>query len=269
MINYKKVAIITTAINFDLYKKSNPLFDERYDRYMIDGRDGMHGMDSISYMIKKMKNLDYDYLIMSDEDFFLKSNENLELLIEEMERDNITISGVRDGGVLNHRKFNPFCINTFFSIINLKTIKKYWNKKEVLSNQKINDGEFVLDEILPFKYDENSLFESYYCFYLWSLRKGLKIKYLISKHFENEDTVSNTVYLKENQVIGYHSWYARSYGLHEGHTQRIDKILKMVAPNKTTKSLNYVIWKDYTYKYSKSINKFLKKVYLKFSSSSK
>jgi hypothetical protein len=82
----KNVAILTTVANFDLYYKTNPMFDCKYDRYVIDGKDGMHGIHSLLYMMKKFKNLNYDYIIMADEDFILKSNKAVVDLIAEMKK---------------------------------------------------------------------------------------------------------------------------------------------------------------------------------------
>ena len=43
-------------------------------------------------------------------------------IIKKMIDKNYTVSGVRDGGVIAHRSHNPNVINTFFSVLNLKTI---------------------------------------------------------------------------------------------------------------------------------------------------
>lgn len=258
-----KIAILTTVANFDLYHKSNPLFDVSYDRFVIDGRDEMYGIHSLLYMMKKFKNFEYDYVIMADEDFIISSNKSIVDLIDEMEENNIAVAGVRDGGVINHRKYNPFCINTFFSVLNLKRIKEIWNKEEVLKNQKIAAKEFELEEVLKYEYDELSLYEPYYCFYLWLLRKGKKIKYLTSKTLnENNDDITNVVYDDINNIIGYHSWYARSYGVNKRHTERIDLLLNKIKIPRLT-NVNYVLWKDISFKYIQAIKKFFRKVKMK------
>lgn len=259
-----KIAIVTTVANFDLFDKTNYLFDLRYDRFVIDGRDGMHGIHSLIYMMEKFKNLDYEYIIMADEDFILKSSESIENLIHEMNTKNITVAGVRDGGVINHRKYNPHCINTFFSIIHIKRIKEIWNKKEMLSHQKIKKNEFKIDSVLPYEYDELSLYEPYYCFYLWLLRKGEKIKYLTSKDLNKQsDNITNVVYHDNDTIIGYHSWYARSYGINKKHTDRIDKLFGLIDIS-NPKKVNFVLWKNPTFKYTQMIRKFFRKVKLKF-----
>ncbi|MCL7764212.1 hypothetical protein MPF19_12360 [Polaribacter sp. Z014] len=258
----KKIAVLTTVSNFELYNKTNHLFGLEYDRYVIDGRDGMYGIQSVLYMMKKFKNLDYDYIIMADEDFILQSNKTLIDLIDEMDKNNITVSGVRDGGVINHRNYNPFCINTFFSVINLKKIKLIWNKKEMLSNQKIEIGEFFLNEVLDYQYDECSLYEPYYCFYLWLLRKGEKIKYLTSKSLNlNNDCITNVIY-HNSIIIGFHSWYARAYGSNKKQTERIDLLLNDLDNNSLV-TINYILWKDNTFKYKLYLKKFFRKIMIK------
>lgn len=43
------------------------------------------------FMMKNFKNLDYDYIIMADEDFILKSNEAIVYLIDQMKKNDTTI----------------------------------------------------------------------------------------------------------------------------------------------------------------------------------
>ena len=257
----KKIAILTSVANFKLYTKTNALFNLTYDRYVIDGRNGMYGIHSILFMMKKFKKLDYDYVIMADEDFILNSNKGIQNLISEMEGNNITVSGVRDGGAVSHRNYNPFCVNTFFSIINLKKIKSIWNKKEMLSHQRVEKGEFFLKADLVYNYDELSLYEPYYCFYLWLLRKGEKIKYLTSKTHIDCDPFTNVVYHNKT-LIGYHSWYARSYGENLKHTKRIDNLFSFIEIQ-PIQEINYVLWKDKTFKYVQMLNKNIRKVKIK------
>jgi hypothetical protein len=254
----KKIAILTTVANFELYAKTNFLFNSEYDRYVIDGRNGMHGIDRMLYMMKKFEKLDYDYVIMADEDFILNSNNGIQNLIEEMQENNFTVSGVRDGGAISHRNYNTFCINTFFSIINLKKIKAIWDEKEMLSHQRIKKDEFFLSESLNYDYDELSLYESYYCFYLWLLRKGKKIKYLISKPLNENDVITNVVYY-DKILLGYHSWYARSYGENLKQTKRIDNLFNLMDIY-TEEEINYVLWKDKTFKYVNLFKKNMRKV---------
>ena len=67
---HNNIAILSTVVNFDLYQKSSPLFPKGIPKYVIDGRNGMHAMDSIRYMFKKLKDQNIDWLIMADEDVF-------------------------------------------------------------------------------------------------------------------------------------------------------------------------------------------------------
>jgi hypothetical protein len=55
-----KIALLTTVINWDLYKKSSQYFPEGIQKYVIDGRDGMFGIDSIYFMMEKFKEMDVD-----------------------------------------------------------------------------------------------------------------------------------------------------------------------------------------------------------------
>lgn len=129
-----KIAILSTVINNELYQKSSQLFPQNIQKYVIDGTNGMHGLDSIFYMMKKLKGKGIEWLIMADEDVLFKNPNIVFDVIKKMEFQNYTVCGIRDGGLLSHRNYNPYLINTFFSIINFKKIESIWDKKEVLKH---------------------------------------------------------------------------------------------------------------------------------------
>ena len=68
MVENSKIAMLSTVINFELYAKSSQFFPKDIQKYVIDGRNGMHGLESIIYMMKKLKRRNIEWLIMSDED---------------------------------------------------------------------------------------------------------------------------------------------------------------------------------------------------------
>ncbi|OWP76039.1 hypothetical protein BWG23_09060 [Flavobacterium oreochromis] len=262
MINTSKIAIITTVINWDLYDKSSQYFPNHTDKYVIDGTEGMHGIDSIYYMMKKFQNLDYDWLIMADEDvLFLESNGVFEI-IEYMHAKNYIVCGVRDGGEIGIRSFSPYVINTFFSIINLKKLKVIWDKEEVSKNQYFITNEFK-DELSGLKemFDEESLYEPYYRFYFWLRRKGEKILFL-NAEIPFEDKITTLVSTPNNINLLYHTWYARAYGNNEKHTKRIDKIFDLLYFN-NTKEEKIVVWKDRTYFLRKFFRKVKKRIQMR------
>jgi hypothetical protein len=108
------IAILTTVANFELYSKISQLFPQGIKKYVIDGTNGMHGIHSILYMFKVLKNKDIEYLIMADEDVIFQDPEEVFCIIDHMKNNNITVCGLRDGGMISHRNFNPYVI-IFFS----------------------------------------------------------------------------------------------------------------------------------------------------------
>lgn len=227
-INHSKTAILSTVINFDLYHKSAQLFPSTIQKYVIDGTNGMHGLQSIFYMMKKLRGKSIEWLVMADEDVLFQSPDVVFEIIQKMEKEKYTVCGVRDGGILSHRTYNPFLINTFFSIINFKEIESLWDKKQVLMNHFVLDNEFD-DAITGLKglYDIKSLYEPYYIFYLWLRRNNKQFLFLDSNHPFQEDQITNTVYF-ENKILLHHTWYARAYGNNEKHTKRIDTIFNLL-----------------------------------------
>lgn len=250
----KNIAMLSTVANFDLYAKSAKLFPKGIPKYVIDGRNGMHAMDSIRYMFRKLKDQNIDWLIMADEDVLFIDASLVFSLIDRMERENYTVCGVRDGGLIPHRIQNPFVINTFFSIINFREILAIWDEKEILKQQHTFDGEFKDDlSALQGDYNPTSIFEPYYCFYFWLRRKGKKFLFLeATVPFEN-DPITNLVKDDLGNEMLYHTWYARAYGDNEKHTKRIDAILNRFPVEENT-VVEPIIFKDPTYafrKYSK------------------
>lgn len=254
-----KIAIITTAINKQLYQKSSQFFPTNIQKYVIDGTNGMHGLDSIFYMMKKLKNRNIEWLIMADEDVLFQNSNLVFDIIKKMEFENYSVCGVRDGGLISHRNYNPYLINTFFSIINFKEIELIWDKKDILKNNYILENEFD-DDLgkISGLFNLESLYEPYYCFYLWLRRNKKQFLFLEANHPFKEDEISNAVYFND-KVLLYHTWYARSYGTNEKHTNRINEVLELLIfeNNEISKP---VIFKHRTFLLKRKIIKLYKRI---------
>ena len=259
-MNKSNIAILTTVANFELYGITSKLFPKNIRKYVIDGREGMHGIHSLYFMIEKLKNENINWLIMADEDVIFKDADAVFSIIEKMEKEEFTVAGVRDGGVIKHRKFNPYMINTFFSILNLKEVLSIWNKTEIPKNQYIKPNEFEGKPLnLKGTFDINNLYEPYYCFYLWLKRQQKKFLYLEAQMYE--DDISNTVLFK-NELILYHTWFARSYGVNEKHTKRINSILLGINIDTSLSEIgkDVTIFKDANFAKKQKIKKLFKKI---------
>lgn len=227
MIDKKRIGIITTVSNWALYKKTSLFFPEGIKIFTIDGTTGFYGLKSITFFLKKLKVYNLDWLIMADEDVIFINPDGVFDLISFMENDKYTVAGMRDGGVLQWRDKNPHMINHFFAILNLKEIYPIYMENEVLKNQFIVEDEFPKID-LPYKnFDEYSLFEPYYCFYLWLLRKGKKIKYLDAVTPFQNDFATTLLFDQEGRELLYHTWYARFYKKNKFHTARIEKVISI------------------------------------------
>ena len=254
-----KTAILSTIINFELYRKSAQLFPKNTKKYVIDGTNGMHGLQSVFYMMKKLRGKDIEWLVMADEDVLFQNSNLVSEIIQKMEKEQYTVCGIRDGGLLLHRTYNPFLINTFFSIINFKEIESIWDKKQMLNNNFILDNEFDDDlEGLKGMYNVKSLYEPYYVFYLWLRRNNKRFLFLDSNHPFEEDQISNTVYF-ENKILLHHTWYARAYGISEKHTKRIDAIFDLLNFENSLQ-INPVVFKDKWHYWSVKVSKCFKRI---------
>ncbi|MDP3358911.1 MAG: hypothetical protein Q8S41_06125 [Lutibacter sp.] len=246
LINNSKIAILSTVNNFNLYSKSSGLYPLNIQRYVIDGRNGMFGIHSINYMMKIFKRKNIDWLILMDEDALFIDPKLIFPLIKEMFLSDYIVCGVRDGGMLPERAGNPYVINPFFSIINLKKLKQIWNKKEMLSNHYIRKGEFDDDlSFLKYPYNINSMSEPYYCFYFWLKRKNQKLLYLDATLPFVDDQITNTVQDLNGKSILYHTWFSREYGDERGrHTARIDAVFNQFSLSTNTNDLKPIIYRD-------------------------
>lgn len=256
------IAILSTVVNKELYKKSSQLFPQNIQRYVIDGTQGMFGIDSICYMMHKLKGKRIDWLIMADEDVFFEDPEAVFDIIKKMEIQNYTVCGIRDGGIISHRIHNPYLINTFFSIINFKEVESIWKEKVVLKNQYSIENEFE-DDLSNLKgmYNVLSVYEPYYCFYLWLRRNKRKFLFLDSSQPFQEDKITNAV-LFEDKVLLYHTWYARSYGVNKKHTARINTILESLKfENKII--LEAIVFKHKTFFFIRRARKLHKKIVIR------
>jgi hypothetical protein len=250
-MNNSRIVLISTVINKELYQKSSKLFPKDIPRFVIDGVNGMHGLDSIFYLMKKLKDRDIKWLIMADEDVLFENSDMVFDIIKKMESQNYSVCGIRDGGLISHRNYNPYLINTFFSIMNFKEVELIWNKKEVLKNQYILNNEFDDDLTnLNTEFDTLSVFEPYYCFYLWLRRNKKQFLFLDTKLPFPDDELTNAVYFEEN-ILLYHTWHARSYGINKKHTNRINKVFEVLQfKNETIKNAtitNEIVLKHRTF----------------------
>lgn len=260
--NYDRIALVTTVSNKLLYRKTVKTFPDNIDLIAIDGTRGLFGIDSIKFMFNKLSSQKYDYIIMADEDVLFINNKEVFNLVDKMRRENIVVCGVRDGGVLSWRGKNPYLINPFFCILDFKQIKLIYNENEIEKNQYILENEFNDDlSTLVYKFDKNSIFEEYYCFFLWLRRLNMNFYFLnaISNSFEN-DLETTTVFDDRGNALLYHTWYARTYGKNEYHTARIDKIINICVHDKDLKKVKIIWLKDVFFNIKKDLNKIKNKI---------
>lgn len=240
-----RLAIVTTVSNWRLYRKALKTFPTEIDKIAIDGTKGLYGLSSILFTLKKMRKTSYDWIIFADEDVFFNKNINFYCIIKFMISNNYVVSGVRDGGAINHRKYNPYAINSFFFILNYKIIKNKISESDIINTKYLNSKNLNLDNLnLNLEYNLNSFYEPYYSFFFWLLNMGLKINYLnlINNYFKN-DKYSTVVIDSNNKKLLVHTWFAREYGKSSIQTNRIDKIFDVFSNLKNENT--FVVWKDY------------------------
>lgn len=263
MIDKSKIAILTTVANFELYKKTATIFPENIDKIVIDGTNGMYGLNSIDFMFQKLKNKKYEWIVMADEDVFFYDPNLVFDLIEYMDKNDYQICGVRDGGLIKHRFHNPEAINTFFSIINFKKLAKEYDFHSVTEHQKFIPEIYENKDygFLKYNYDIRSLKEPYYCFYFWALIKDFKILYLDTINPVADDETGNIILDIHGNKIAFHSWYARSYQVYEDQTIRIDAFLNEFKIQTASLNMkNVIVYKKRFFNWEKRLKRNIKKI---------
>ncbi|MFV5703597.1 hypothetical protein ACM55F_17195 [Flavobacterium sp. XS2P12] len=256
------IGLLTTVNNFALYKQTVTSFPEQFKTFVIDGSEGLYGLNSFKFMFKKLKNQKLKWLVLVDEDVVFVNPDAVLNIIKSLENNHEDICGIRGGGVLSWRDKNPHLLNPFFCIFNLEKIYTIYNEKEFLSHQYIIPDEFDDDlSALPFKFNKESLFEEYYCFFLWLRRNNFKFKFLNAQgnDFEN-DLETTKVFDSNNKILLYHTWYARSYGNNKYHTVRIDRVINEGKFIKTYSNRTIIWYKNYRFSILKGIKKIYKPI---------
>lgn len=227
MIDKSKIAIVTTVISFDLYKKTAVLFPKEIDKIVIDGTNGVYGIQSIKLLFERKEFEKYEWIIMADEDVFFYDSNLIFDLIDKMQEKGFGVCGIRDGGVIQHRLDNPLALNPFFCILKFKGIREDFNYDEVLKFQKFLPELYKNEDYKDLLYEYNifSLKEPYYCFYFWLKTKGVKFWYLDTLNPVDEDQTGIIFFNQNNEKIGFHSWYARAYNVYEDQTLRINNFI--------------------------------------------
>lgn len=264
MVEKSKIGIITTVANWSLYEETKHFFPKGIQIFAIDGKDALYGIKSMVFFMKKLRKYNLDWLIMADEDVVFTNPERVFELINYLDKNNYTVSGMSEADRLENSSKHPYVINTFFGILNIKEIFNIYDEKEMLNNQYAIDNEFPKQvEGLPFyKYPMNSLAEPYYCFFLWLLRNGKKTKFLESYKPLKNDFLTTAIHDHCGQEILFHTWYARFYGVDTFQTNRINNVLKKGKFN--IEKPQVIIFKDYFhslkfffYKYFRRIRRFI------------
>jgi hypothetical protein len=220
-----KIAIVTNYQSEQLYSKCREFYkDAPYEQIGISGKGGFYGWHFLDYITRT---LDYDWVILIDEDCFVTDLKALDDLLIYQIDNKIHCSGVPDGGVLNTRRHNPTSINTFFSILNLSEIKKKYNTEDVFNKQHLVEKfkHLTPTHLLKsdlYKYDD---FEPYYRYFFWLHENNFKVLFLDGEDFyRGEDKWTSIVKWNGNK-IGYHTWIAREYDIPNSiHRQRIDQV---------------------------------------------
>ena len=128
------------------YSFYEPVIDKEHFNFVaVNGSNRIYGygafislLEEILYKKTTIKRK-CDYLVYIDEDCFITDLFALKDVVEDFILKDRAFAGCRDGGVLCHRNHNGYCINTFFTIFNIKQLKEMFPKTREEFQRVVNE----------------------------------------------------------------------------------------------------------------------------------
>jgi hypothetical protein len=194
--------------------------------------------------------LKYNYLIYIDEDCFISDVGELQRLVKHFIDNDYDFCGMPDGGVICHRCHNPVAINTFFTIYNLRSIRKLYNRRKAshavytpeldkftphhLIKTQMPDNAppycKIVEQSGQIPYDtQYDNFEPYYRIFFHLLARGAKPLYLDAADSGSDGGMTTGLMSHSGRVFCYHTWFARDYSSNPENRKRIDNIYHTVV----------------------------------------
>ena len=218
----------TRSMNYLLYKAAMSCCDEQvqHRRLLFTTADG--------YLYSCLQTK-ADFVVNIDEDAFLLNKDALHSLMDYMNENDIAVCGMPDGGVAC-RDHNPFVINPFFSVFNVRQLKRNVNKYQQggvkmavnMFNYELHKAQ--MEASFPWSLVDRSHadindddFEPYYDFFLWLC--GTQRTLYLQAETWREDGLSTLLYNQDTQPLVLHTWYSRAYNKDPYHTERINRVI--------------------------------------------
>lgn len=238
-INKMNFAIISNSQHIDLYEESKYFYSNLdYPLIRVPGNNGYYGFKFINDLILSAEKYPYDWVALIDEDCFITDvDAMMDLVIYQM-NNKIPMSGMPDGGLIPLREFNPVGINTFFTVLDLKSIREKYVESEVkMTKYKREYDKFIPHDILKLPYFSDKItylnkscdpfnFEPYYKIYFWLLENEFNMKYLYSELWNADiDHLTNILYNHENKPFAYHTWRSRFWKSDLNNRERILRVI--------------------------------------------
>jgi len=219
----KRIKIFTRSFSLEMYRHASNLFKTmglpvvRLTDQMADG-----------YFYTMLKDTSCNIAINIDEDAFVVNSEAIFDLIEFVLENEYANAGCSDAGAGVPRGGNPVITNPFFNILNLELIRKMPIDKNIINkfNYKAVKEEMIANfpQAANFPVEKYNIYdaEPYYPFFFW-LAYNFKTLYLPNER--HRDGISTILYNHKNEIICYHSWFARFYNVKSEQTKRINELM--------------------------------------------
>jgi hypothetical protein len=225
MSKNNKIAVITCFQNFDLFKiTSNENSQAQISIYSFNGRNGIYGLKFLLYIFQRYYYFKkYEIIAFLDEDFMIVDKLVFHEYLNSCINSKFTFCGVRDGGETPMRDYSPIIPNTFCLFVKTREVFNLFVAGDILAEPGLEVSDYKeLKETFKNPYNLFGKEEPYYNFFLYYMRRGLKVKFIETQNGEDNETL---VCDDDGRVFGVHTWYARDFSRDNFSAERIMKIL--------------------------------------------
>lgn len=213
--------VFTRSINYELYRMSDRCMglDLPRVRLVNTTADG--------YFFRMLDDTNCDWAINLDEDAFVVNADAILSLLDYMKCNGYVNAGMSDGILV--RPCNPAITNPFFNILDLNTIRKRFNLREIRKFNYQLHRDFIRSKLPAhlrqmgenrFDMDQE---EPFYRFFFW-MAFHFPTLYLDAEM--HPDGISTILKNHQGEPMLYHSWFSREWRHEPQHTQRIETLYR-------------------------------------------
>jgi hypothetical protein len=206
----ERIGIVTYSQNSQLYEMASRLLDLPLPKVKLYDWEG-------ATYVQKSLTLDFEWIVLVDEDSFTIRPESIVELVDHMESRKYALCGVPDGGVISIRNHNPIACNPFLLILHRPTFTALLDMDPDVGDCAWNEAYEKLAPAHLFKAGVGYVYdalEPYYPFFFWAAKHRVPTLYLDAEVWAEEPEQISTLLLDHlGRPFIVHTWYSREFSV--------------------------------------------------------